>query len=106
MHLALDNGALDHIRRRFEHGLDHFTHYILRVRILLSDVNGPKGGVDKHCLVQLQLRCAPEIVIMEEGVELFSVINRAAGRLAVAVSRAVGRARHRRWQEYHRRQLA
>ena len=105
MHLVLDNGALDHIRRRFEHGLDHFTRYILRVRILLSDVNGPKGGADKHCLVQLQLRGAPEIVIKEEGVVLFSVIDRAAGRLAVAVSRAIGKVRHSRRQTY-RHQLA
>ena len=103
MHLTLDPGALAHIRRRFEQGLDHFAHYILRGRVLLSDVNGPKGGADKHCLVQLRLRRAPEIVIEEEGVELFSVIDSAARRLAVAVGRAVERVRHSRRHEYRRR---
>jgi hypothetical protein len=55
--------------------------------------------------VQLRLRRASEVIIVEEGVELFSVIDRAADRLAVAVNRAVGKARHSRRQEY-RRQLA
>jgi len=105
MHLELDHGALAHIRRRFEQGLEHFARYIVRGRIILSDVNGPKGGADKHCLVQLRLRRASEVIIVEEGVELFSVIDRAADRLAVAVSRAVGKVRHSRRQEY-RHQLA
>jgi putative sigma-54 modulation protein len=100
MHMALNQDALAHIRRRFEHGLDHFAHYILRGRILLSDVNGPKGGADKHCLVQLRLRWAPDIVIEQEGVELFNVIDRTADRLAVAVGRAVGKVRHSRRQAY------
>jgi len=99
VHLELDDGALDRIRGRFEHGLDHFAHRILGGRIVLSDVNGPKGGADKHCLVRLRLRRVPEIVIDEKGVGLFSVIGRAADRLAVAVGRAVGRERHGRRQE-------
>ena len=105
MHLVLDPSALAHIRWRFEHDLDHFANYILEGRILLSDVNGPKGGADKHCLVQLRLRWAAEIIIEEEGVELFSVIDQAADRSAVAVSRVVERIRHSRRHEY-RRQLA
>ena len=103
LHLDLDNGTLAHIRQRFEHGLDHFAHYILRGRIVLRDVNGPKGGADKHCLVQLRLRWAPDIVVEEEGVELFYVIDRAADRLAVAVGRAVGKVRESRRLEYRRR---
>jgi putative sigma-54 modulation protein len=102
IHLVLDRGALEHVRNRFEHGLDHFARHILWGRVLLSDVNGPKGGADKHCLVQFRLRGAPEIVIEEQGVELFGVIGRAADRLAMAVGRALGRERHgRRHEQRH-----
>jgi len=93
-HLPMDRGALGHIRRRFEHCLDHFAHCVLQVHVLLSDVNGPKGGADKRCLVQLQLRGAPEIVIEEQGVELFGVIGRAADRLSATVGRAVALQKH------------
>jgi putative sigma-54 modulation protein len=103
VHLALDRGALDRIRERFERGLDHFAQYILAGRIQLSDVNGPKGGSDKHCLVQLRLRRVPEVVIEEVGVDLFSVIGRAADRLAVAVGRVVGRQKQNRRLEHRRR---
>ena len=103
MHLGLDHGVLDLIRRRFEHGLDQFTHYILGGRILLSDVNGPKGGVDKRCRVLLRLRWAQAIVIEENGAELPRVIGRAADRLAASVGRAVERAKHRYTQVYRRR---
>ena len=105
MHMALDRDGMEQIRRRFEHGLDHFAHVIQRGRVLVSDVNGPKGGADKHCLVQLRLRGAPDVVIEEDGVDLFSVIGRAADRLTVAVGRALGREKRGRRQD-HRCRLA
>jgi len=94
VHLALESDAIDRIRERFEHSLDHFDRHILGGHIVLSDVNGPKGGADKHCMVRLHVRGSQEIVIEEEGVDLFSVAGRAAERLAVAVGHSVDKKRH------------
>lgn len=105
MYLTLDDNVLNHIRLRIEHVLNRFAHYIRRGRIVLSDVNGPKGGADKRCVVQLRLRGAPDIIIEETGVDLLSVIGRVTDRLDVAVVRAVERPRCSRRFE-HRGRLA
>ena len=106
LHIALDRDAVNRIRDRFERALDRFAQHILHGRILLSDANGPKGGPDKHCLVELRLRRTAGIVIKEEGVELFSVIDRASGRLAMAVSRAVDRVRRGGVRQVRRQRFA
>jgi len=98
IHLTMDNIDLNHIREHFERSLDHFDRHILGGHIVLSDVNGPKGGIDKHCLVQLRLHGVPEIVVEEDGVDLASVTARAADRLATAVDRAIGKEKRGRRQ--------
>ena len=35
------------------------------VAVRLSDINGPKGGLDKHCHLQLRLRGLPDIVVKD-----------------------------------------
>lgn len=101
-HLTLDDGVLDKIRERFEHSLDHFEQHILSGHAVLSDVNGPRGGADKHCMVQLRLRGGVEIVVEEEGVELLTVAGGAADRVAVAVGRAVDKEKQGRRSEQRR----
>ena len=43
------------IQRRFTFALDRFAHSIREVEVSLSDVNGPRGGIDKICRVRLRL---------------------------------------------------
>jgi hypothetical protein len=47
--------ALGQIQRAYEFSLDRFMHTIREVEVWCGDVNGPKGGIDKTCRVQLRL---------------------------------------------------
>jgi hypothetical protein len=43
-------------RTRF--AMRRLTWLVPRAEVILSDVNGPRGGVDKRCRVELRTHCA------------------------------------------------
>lgn len=84
-------------RRRLEFALGRFGPRVRSLAIRLKDVNGPKGGVDKVCLVAVRLtvpRC--EIVIEDGDADAAVAIDRAVDRAGRAVARAVRAGRERR----------
>ena len=44
----LTEGLRAHVERRFQFAMSRFQNYVLRVSVRLSDINGPRGGVDKR----------------------------------------------------------
>jgi len=84
-------------RRRLEFALGRFGPRVRSLAVRLKDVNGPKGGVDKVCLVAVRLtvpRC--EIVIEDGDADAAVAIDRAVDRAGRAVARAVRAGRDRR----------
>jgi putative sigma-54 modulation protein len=87
------------LRRQIEHriraALTRFDERIMRVSLWLSDVNGPKGGSDKNCQVQIVMPGKPDVVIDETRDNLYSAINRALERAGQTVVRRLDRKRRR-----------
>ena len=83
-----------YIERRLWFALGRFSGRIGRVMVRLSDVNGPRGGVDKRC--QIVVALVPRGVVMVEGSgdDAFALIAATAKRAA----RAIRRERERRLQ--------
>lgn len=78
------------LSRRLEVALGRFSRRIRRVSARLSDVNGPRGGIDKRCLIEIRLEGkAPPIVIDDADVDAIAVVSRAAERAGRAVARVV-----------------
>ena len=103
----------EHMRRRLGFVLTRHSDRIRRVAIRVGDENGPRGGVDKYCRIQVQLLDAPVAVIKDVGAELYAVIDRAAdrvGRVVVKrldrthpardVARHDARSRRNRWESW------
>lgn len=67
--------------------------HLSKLAVSLSDINGPRGGVDKRCKIQLRLAGGREIVIDDVEADLYAAIDRAAERADRAVVRQVGRTR-------------
>ena len=59
----------------------------------LSDINGPRGGKDKRCHLELRLKGLPEVVIKDTEVDLYVAIDRAAERAGRALQRCLARQR-------------
>jgi len=77
----------DHVRRRLGFSLARGTNQIRRVDVSLSDLNGPRGGIDKRCLVKVRLDRLQLVVVEDVQNDLYSAIDRAAGRAGRMVIR-------------------
>ena len=83
----------DHARRRLRFGLTRHGDRIQRIVVRLGDENGPRGGVDKFCRIQVYLVNAPAAVIEDIGPDLYVVIDRAADRAGRLVVKHLDRSR-------------
>jgi len=83
----------EHMRRRLGFVLARHSDRVQRVAIRVGDENGPRGGVDMYCRIQVHLRDAPVAVITDVGADLYAVIYRAADRVGRVVVKHLDRTR-------------
>ena len=100
MHIDVRSKNLDltpelraHAERSLEAALGRFGSHIAQVRLAVADVNGPKGGIDKTCRVQVKGESGWEVIVTQEDADAFAVIDRAGQRAGQAVARLLDRAR-------------
>jgi putative sigma-54 modulation protein len=79
----------NHVRRRLRFALGRFDDRIRHVTVRISDLNGPRGGVDKLCRINIVLSRCGTLVLEETSGDLVTAIDRAADRAGHAVSRKV-----------------
>lgn len=91
-HLPLTPAIHAHVARRLHFALGRFGASLARVAVRVTDVNGPRGGVDKRCQILVD---APgrRITIDEVDRDLYVAIDRAAERAGRATERALARLR-------------
>jgi ribosome-associated translation inhibitor RaiA len=82
-----------HVYRRLGEALGRFRDQVQWARVRLKDVNGPRGGNDKLCLVQLRVKGASDIILQERQVDARSAFDRAAARVMLALFRQIARRR-------------
>src|SRR6185312_9401027 len=92
----LDDELKGHIERRLRLALGRFAARIQRLTVRLTDVNGPRKGIDKRCRIAVAL--VPRGVVMIEGWgdDPFALVADAAKRAGRAVRRELERRRRGR----------
>jgi ribosome-associated translation inhibitor RaiA len=85
-----------HVHRRLGRALVRFRDQVQWARVWLKDINGPRGGSDKECRVQLRLKGASDIILQERQSDARSAFDLAAGRVIHALLRQVERRRRPR----------
>jgi ribosome-associated translation inhibitor RaiA len=83
----LTDALKNHTHTRLGFTLSHAADRIRRVGIRLSDLNGPRGGVDKRCLIEVRLDGLPTVVIEDIQTDMYAAIDRAVGRAARTIMR-------------------
>ena len=82
-----------HVERRLGFALVRFGRRIARVAVRLLDVNGPRGGVDKRCCVDVSLIPVGKVYMEDADADLYVAVDRAADRVGRAVGRRFERER-------------
>ncbi|MCX7063379.1 MAG: HPF/RaiA family ribosome-associated protein [Proteobacteria bacterium] len=90
--IPLTDALRDHTQRRLGFSLARAADRVRRVKVRLSDVNGPRGGIDKRCRIQVTLNGLGEVVIEDTEADPFLAIGRAAERIGRNILR---RLKHR-----------
>lgn len=82
-----------YIRRTLGEKLGKAASSIERVSVRMSDVNGPRGGVDQACQIKVVLSGLPSVVVDERASTLLGAIDGAVRATERAVMSAVRRRR-------------
>jgi putative sigma-54 modulation protein len=91
--IGLNEAVEAYIERRLLFSLGRFSPRIDRVTVQVLDLNGPRGGQDKSCRVEVHMRPSGRVFVKDVDTSLHVAVDRAVDRLARAVGRAIERAR-------------
>jgi putative sigma-54 modulation protein len=92
---SLTESLRDYSDQRIRSVLTRFEDHIQRISMWLSDINGPKGGRDKHCRLQIVLAGNADVVTEDTQVDLHVAINRAVERAGRTMARKLERKQSR-----------
>lgn len=93
---TLTDSLRDYLKKRLAYALNHGDEYISRVTVRLSDINGPRGGADKRCFIEVRLKKQPAVVIEDTEADLYVSIDRATERAGRTLARRLARQRESR----------
>ena len=89
----LTEGLREHTERRLRFALSWASHDVRKIAVRLFDINGPRGGNDKRCRIQIPLPGTADVMIEDTEPDLYIAIDRAADRAERAVARKLERQR-------------
>lgn len=89
----LTSALRGHVKRRLGFALSTRDDHIQKIMVRLSDINGPRGGEDKRCRIQIVLPHLPDVVIEDTMADLYCAIDRASDRAGRTVGRRLARQR-------------
>ena len=89
--VALTQPIRTYIDRRVRMVMSRFGRKIARVSVRISDVNGPRGGVDKLCRIEARFWGRIPVVVEDVAANLPQAIDRSIRRMGRAVARVAAK---------------
>lgn len=81
----------DDVAEMLDDALSRYKKHVRCVSLNVTDVNGPKGGVDKQCRCVVHLKRMPSIVVQDVDESYGHLINRVVDRVQFAVAERIDR---------------
>ena len=88
---SLTDSLMNYAQQRMQLAMAYCNGHVSRIVMRLSDINGPRGGADKRCHIQVVLTGIPDVVVNDTEVNLYDAIDRAVDRTRRAVVKKVDR---------------
>ena len=81
-----------YVQRRLRFALGRVAGRLGRVTVRITDLNGPRGGVDISCRISAEILPARRLFLQEVvSDELFGAVDRAADRVGHCIRREIER---------------
>jgi putative sigma-54 modulation protein len=94
--VSISNALRNYTKRNLRMALSGAMGHINEIQVRLSDINGPRGGVDKLCGIRVVLRRVGVVFVRANSGDAYSAVDMAAQRLRSALGRQIGRRRSTR----------
>lgn len=76
---------------RVRFALRRLTALVIRAKVQFSDINGPRGGVDKRCQVELKTEMLGTVVIASLARDWRTALDRSLSRATRVLTRSLQR---------------
>ncbi len=86
---GMDEEATLRAERLLRFSLSRFNGTVSRVTVTFSDMNGPKGGLDKRCRMSAKMKGAGQLLAENDGHDCIEALSRCLDTLVRAIRRAV-----------------
>jgi len=94
--IELTHAIRQHIRERVTAALDQHATRVRQVAVTVSDINGPRGGIDQLCNVVVSLRGGKTLRHSRKGDDLYANVSLVADKVKRRVGREIGKLRQAR----------
>jgi hypothetical protein len=94
--VTVDDTVRAYVERRVGSALGRLGRRVTRVQVILADLNGPRGGIDKRCRVVASLLRLGWVAVDHRAAGWVAAIHGAAGRLVRRMRRRLGLRRRTR----------
>lgn len=91
--VSLTGAQSEFIERRVQFALGRFASELRTVEVTLTDVNGPKGGIDVLCRIKVILKGSGEVLVGGTDVSVEVVVANVVDRAARSLARMLDRQR-------------
>ncbi|MGQ9649071.1 MAG: HPF/RaiA family ribosome-associated protein [Phycisphaerae bacterium] len=94
--VTLEQEWEDFIERRLRFAIGRFASRIQEVIVRIRDLNGPRGGIDQHCLIDAHILPSARKSAKAIGPDLGTAISKAVDRISRCIRTDLDRRRTRR----------
>lgn len=91
--IELTQAIRQHIRERLNAALDQHAGRVGQVAVTVSDVNGPRGGIDQLCNVVVRLSNGKTLRHSRKGEDLYANVSLVADKVKRRVGREIAKLR-------------
>lgn len=91
--IKITDAIKDYLEHRLHFALSRFGESVRHVAIRISDLNGPKGGVDMQCKILVTLSDGRQLALKEDREDLYVAIDRIMERTGRSVTRSLDRSK-------------
>ncbi len=93
--VAMSPALEEHIHNKLESVEKRFGEKLTRIEVYLTDVNGPKGGVNKKCKLEARPRGGDPVMAESLHENAYDAVNGAAKRLETVLGSRFGKLERR-----------
>jgi ribosomal subunit interface protein len=101
--VQLSDALHEYAARRISFAFDRIADRVRDVVVRLTNVNGPRGGDDKLCQVQVHLASGGSLVLQDRDASAYRAIDRSIARVKRIVKDEIRRKRDRRRRDRRHR---